>query len=373
MNDFHIKNFDKNKIIKDYLFLVHILTQYKEDQVIRIKIDIIGGGPAGLSTAISLKEHDKSIKVVLHEQHKNIGYNANARRCGEAYTIFKDFRRREPGRNSIFNVIKKQEFIIGNKKYIMPLPPNVFSTFILNRQKFIAELGKQAKKLGVQIYTEYKIKSVNDLDGDYIVDASGCPSIVKRELKLNKGIKGIGYQQTIENSNYFNNDTIKLVFSDVIGYYWIFPRDPTKKEINVGVGVIGKGEGNLRNILEEFKKQWGIEGKINYKTGGLIPVGLQKPLIYRNILFVGDTGIGTFPLNGEGIYLAILSSEIAGKCLAQNYPEKYPYLINQVLIKWDVIGKTFIRTGNILKKIGVKAYLKSLKYFFEIIYFPILY
>lgn len=341
--------------------------------MIIIKIDIVGGGLAGLGTAISLKERDKSIKVVLHEKHKSIGYNLSARRCGEAYIIFKEFGRREPERNSIFNVIKKQEFIIGDKKYIIPIPPHISSSLIINRQKFIAQLGKQATKLGVQIHTDDRIKTVNDLDGDYIVDASGCPSTIKRELKLNKGIKGIGYQQTIENSNSFNNDTIKLIFLDAIGYYWIFPRDPTKKEINVGVGVIGKREGNIKNMLEEFKKQWEIEGKINYETGGLVPAGLQRPLIYHNILFVGDTGVGTFSLNGEGIYRALLSGEIAGKCLAQNCPEKYPYLINQAFIKWDVIGKTFIRTGNILKKIGVKAYLKSLKYFFEIFYFPMLY
>ena len=69
-----------------------------------IKIDIVGGGLAGLSTAISLKERDKSIKVVLHEKHKSIGYNLSARRCGEAYNIFKEIGRTEPGINNIFNV-----------------------------------------------------------------------------------------------------------------------------------------------------------------------------------------------------------------------------------------------------------------------------
>ena len=41
----------------------------------KIKVDIVGGSLAGLSTAISLKENDNSIKVVVHEKHKKIGYN----------------------------------------------------------------------------------------------------------------------------------------------------------------------------------------------------------------------------------------------------------------------------------------------------------
>lgn len=333
--------------------------------MIKIKIDIVGGGPAGLSAAISLKKNDESIKVVLHEKHKDIGYNRSARRCGEAHTIFRELNRWEPRKNSFFNTIKKQEFIIGNKKFIMPIPLHASYLLMLNRQEFIAQLGKQATKLGVQIQTDDKIKTINDLDGDYIVDASGCPSTIKRELKLNKGIKGISYQQTLEDSNSFTYDTNKIFLQNFIGYYWVFPRDPTKKEINIGVGVIGR-EGNLKIKLEEFKKQWGIEGKINYEIGGLVPVGLQRPLIYHNILFVGDTGVGTFPLNGEGIYRALLSGEIAGRCLALRKANQYPSIINKHFIRWDVLGKSLIRTGNIVKRAGSKTFIKSLQYFFEI-------
>ena len=55
--------------------------------MITIKVDIIGGGIAGLSSAISLKENDKTIKVVIHEKNNKIGYNYEGRRCGEAHSI----------------------------------------------------------------------------------------------------------------------------------------------------------------------------------------------------------------------------------------------------------------------------------------------
>ena len=46
-------------------------------------------------------------------------------------------------------------------------------------------------------------------------------------------------------------------------------------------------------MLENFKKENGISGKINHVTGGPVPLGLQRPLIYKNIIFVGDAGVGT--------------------------------------------------------------------------------
>jgi len=52
--------------------------------VIKIKVDIVGGSFGGLSAAISLKEINKSIDVIVHEKHKEIGYNHEGRRCGEA-------------------------------------------------------------------------------------------------------------------------------------------------------------------------------------------------------------------------------------------------------------------------------------------------
>jgi len=117
--------------------------------------------------------------------------------------------------------------IIGSKKRVYHIEPGV--GYILNRPEFICQLARKAEKLGVIIQTDNKIKTINDLDGKFIVDASGCPSTVKRELEINRGIKGVTYQQTLEDSNYFISDTLKVIYTGNGGYYWIFPRDPKKK------------------------------------------------------------------------------------------------------------------------------------------------
>jgi flavin-dependent dehydrogenase len=331
--------------------------------VIKIKIDIIGGSLSGLSAGISLKKNDKSIEVIVHEKHKKIGYNHEGRRCGEAHSIDSEWVPDVPKGKAIFNKISKAEIIIGNRTHLFE--KNSSKAFILNRQEYISQLGKEAESLGVVISTNDKIKKASDLDGKYIIDASGCPSLCKRELGLNGGIKGITYQQTLENSNYFISDTIKVIYSDFGGYFWIFPRNSLKKEINLGVGSYQKYNYNLKEILEKFKEEYKIKGDINHITGGLIPIGLQRPLRYKNIIFIGDAGVGSYPLSGQGIYRALISGDLAGKFLAMNNPKKYVHMMNKIFINWDLICKTFFLPNMIFKKINPKLMLSSLNFYLD--------
>ena len=254
--------------------------------------------------------------------------------------------------------MSKAEVYIGKKKRIMSKENT--KAFVLNRQEYIHQLGISAKDLGVQILTNDKIKSINDLNSDFIIDASGCPSAFKKELGLDKGIKGATYQQTLENSNSFVSDTIQVYYEDFGGYYWIFPRNPLKNEINLGLGSLKNYNYNLKGMLERFKEKHNIQGKINHVTGGLIPIGLQRPFRYKNILFVGDTGVGTYPLSGQGIYRALISGDVAGKLIATNKPKRYGHVMNKIFLRWDLICKTIIFLNFPIRKINPKLLLNLL-------------
>ncbi|KYK21890.1 hypothetical protein AYK24_08605 [Thermoplasmatales archaeon SG8-52-4] len=321
----------------------------------------MGGSISGLSTASSIKQKNKSIKVVVHEKHKLIGYNHEGRRCGEAHSIESEWDKWIPKGKSVFNNILSAEVEIGYFKRTVSRDPG--TAFILNRPEFICQLAKDAENYGVEIQTNDKIKSISDLDGDFIIDASGCPSSIKRELGFDKGIKGMTLQHSIEDSNYFIPNKIKVIFDGKYGYYWIFPRNPEKREVNVGFGTCGIFDYNMKELLEDFKKKYNIQGKTNYVVGGLVPLGLQRPFMYKNILFVGDAGVGTFPFSGQGIYRALLSGDIAGKCIAKGITKKYPYLIYQAFIKWQVFGLLFYHINNRFRKINPELVLSSLRNF----------
>ena len=321
--------------------------------MIIIKVEIIGGGLSGLSSSICLKQENPKIDVIVHEKHRKIGFNPDGRRCGEGYSLEAEWKHWKPIGESIFNPIDKVETIVGDKTYTLHRKAN--TSYMLNRQVFIAQLGKRAKNLGVILKTNSKIETIKDLSSDYIIDESGCPSHVRKELFLHKGIIGITYQQSIENCSHFSRSTMRIYLTADSGYYWIFPRDSKKKEVNLGMGMVIRKHKNLKKQIESFKDQNQITGTINYETGGLIPAGIQKPLIHKNILFVGDAGVGTFPLTGEGIYRALLSGEIAGKCIAHHAIHEYPKNINKQFLKWDITGKTMLKLNNITSKISDNA------------------
>jgi flavin-dependent dehydrogenase len=334
-----------------------------------IKIDIVGGSLSGLSTAISLKRHDKSIDVIVHEKYRTMGYNHEGRRCGEAYSIGEDWKKWRPSEKSVFNHITKIETVVGDKHYSSLRKPGEY--FILNRQEFICQLAREAEQLGVTLCTGDRIHSIDELDGEYIVDASGYPSTIKRELHLESGMQAKTYQQTLENCNLFIPHLLKLIYTDFCaGYFWIFPRNPEKKEVNLGIGVriTTTTRFPLKEILEQFKQEYGIEGKVNYTLGGVVPVGLQRPLRYQNILFVGDAGVGTFSLSGEGIYRALLSGDIAGYCLAANHSEWYPKMMYEHLIGWEIFGKFFLKLTSVLNKVGNRSLLAMYHLFLDVWY-----
>ena len=97
--------------------------------------------------------------------------------------------------------------------------------------------------------------------------------------------------------------------------------------------------------------------------GGPIPAGLQHPLMYKNILFIGDAGVGTFPLTGQGIYRALISGDVAGRCVASGQAQRYPHIIHQKFIKWHIIGVSMVYLNHVLRLVGPRAVFASLYYF----------
>lgn len=325
-----------------------------------VTVDIVGGSISGLTTASAIKENNPSIEVTVYEKYKTIGYNHEGRRCGEAHSLGPEWMKWIPDEKSIFNRILKGEVSVGKKLYKVDQPPD--TGFILNRQEFICQLARYTEQRGVHLQTNTKISSYTTLTGDYIVDASGCPSTIKRELGFTRGIKGTTFQQTLENANCFIPDTVKIFFTSKFGYFWIFPRNPEKREVNIGVGILGKMEYDLRALLEEFKADHHITGTVNYVTGGLVPLGLQRPFMYKNILFVGDAGVGAFPFTGQGIYRALISGDIAGRCIALGETKRYPHIINKEFLKWDTIGTLFLKGNTVIHKIRPEFALASFNY-----------
>ena len=107
-----------------------------------MEVQIIGGGLSGLATALTIKQFNPTIDVVVNEKHKKIGFNTDGRQCGEAHNIDKEWVKWKPSNECIASDIKHAETIIGNNVY--HFYPKADTAWILNRPKFISELAENS-------------------------------------------------------------------------------------------------------------------------------------------------------------------------------------------------------------------------------------
>lgn len=295
------------------------------------KVLVIGGGPGGLWAAIESKL--KGFHVTLMEKGK-IGENI---RCAEGfYDTMKILEKPEHG--ICFSV----EEIIVEAKSTHRIDAKPLNIWMIDRSKWQKSLGKKARDLGVNIKQDTKVEP-EDLqkfkkDYDFIIDASGAPSVTSRVYGFSNFYKehsGKTVQYLIEGDFSHIGKCIKVgLLPNFWGYYWIFPKG--NDLANVGVGNFKPDqEEKLWDRLDKAMKKEGVLGN-NYRsikrTGGICPNKMPPKLKYDNIFLVGDAAGLTSPLHGGGIDTALISAKESIKAVTHN-PDQYEESIRKTLYK----------------------------------------
>jgi len=295
------------------------------------KLLVVGAGPAGLYAA---SEAAKSgFNVTLCEKGK-IGENI---RCAEGFfDTLKVLGKPE------FGVHFKVENLIIKVISTYKLNANQLNLWMIDRATWQKKLAEQAENLGVKIREKSQI-SPKDLiklkkEYDYIIDASGAPSVTSRLNGFSNFYKqhsGKTVQYTMEGDFSHIGNSLKVgLMPDFWGYYWIFPK--TSNLANVGVGnFCSKEKDRLWDRLDKVIKEEGLSGyKILKKIGGICPTAIPTSLVYDNILLVGDAAGLTSPLHGGGIDMAIVSAKEAVKSILSdwtNYEQNLKSIIENKL------------------------------------------
>uniref|UniRef100_A0A8C7RAR0 Electron transfer flavoprotein-ubiquinone oxidoreductase n=1 Tax=Oncorhynchus mykiss TaxID=8022 RepID=A0A8C7RAR0_ONCMY len=115
---------------------------------------IVGGGPAGLSAAIRLKqlanEQEKDLRVCLVEKASQIGAHTLSGACLEPSAL-----------NELFSDWKERGLMAPTHDLVAPsLPMNNHGNYIVRLGHFVRWLGEQAEELGVEIYPGYAAAEV---------------------------------------------------------------------------------------------------------------------------------------------------------------------------------------------------------------------
>jgi geranylgeranyl reductase family protein len=298
----------------------------------RYDIIIVGGGPAGSSTAYNLSH--KNLKILLIDKD----YFPREKLCAGAVS-FRAHKYLPEGWEE-FSMLN--EIYGGNlgwwpargKEYIHALCEEKVVS-IVDRKKFDFFLLENVKKQGIEVhegekFLRYSLKGENLIvetdKGIYetkiLIGSDGALSKVRQNMESN--LKPTAVLEAILEVPEVPKKG-KEIFIDMgivkWGYAWIFPKG--KKYLSVGLASLKKEKKNLRELLTEYISQHPLLKKALLKKlkGWFIPISKGKILKGKgNIFLVGDAGFFSDAVLGEGIYYALWGGKILASCIEKFFP-----------------------------------------------------
>jgi digeranylgeranylglycerophospholipid reductase len=285
-------------------------------------IVVIGAGPAGSSAAQAAAQ--RGARVLLIDRRQRIGIPVQ---CAEVVPqwIF---------RYDSFSstcIIQRVETMVTHlpdgTSYEMKSPG-----YMLDRSLFDKELAASAILSGAKISIETRALGLSSeglvvergskkevIQSKVFIGADGASSSVARIVGQPplKTIAALQYEVVLSGPR---NHTDVYFYKDCEGgYAWFFPKGRTA---NAGVGVVTSKASQLSNLLGKFldslmESKTLQEIQVVSKTGGFIPCEPRQKIVLGNILLIGDAAGHAHPINGAGIFNAVMAGEIAGRIAAE--------------------------------------------------------
>jgi len=168
------------------------------------------------------------------------------------------------------------------------------------------------------------------IESQLVIGADGIWSTIAKMIGVHQDYKNIGvcvfneYPMKPETLDHLYGDQrithVHLQPHGLAGYGWVFPK---KEHVNIGVVEFRQAidpSKEKKNLKETFRKYLGIlkdqkliQKNLSAKTawGGAFPTSVVDKLASDRVMLCGDAGGLVNPADGEGIYFAMCSGEIA--------------------------------------------------------------
>lgn len=307
---------------------------------------VIGAGPAGLTAAKNLAEHD--VDYLLFDKNLNPGENKPCAGFVPASAL-KQFSIPEIDDQHVINKVrmKFQERELVTIHFDHPLGINVSrgalgktlqriipttnSNLILGSK--VSKVETSSNSCKVTLREDGKVRTFTS---KIIIDASGANPVSQRFTAIRPRIPnsamGYGLQYHIEVDKELKHSNTFLYGNKYSpsGYSWLFPRG---KVAILGTGGLVKrirtNENRTHEYLdyilkevEPFSNELG-NGTIIKKDSALIPLaGVVKPSFGKRIMLAGDASGHCSPISGEGIHYSmvggLVAAQTAMRCISNN-------------------------------------------------------
>ena len=300
-------------------------------------IVVVGGGPAGLSSAWGAAK--KGLRVAVLERDEAIGQNVRT----SGVTWIKEAKSFgiPP---ECYNEISNYAFYSPNNYVIKK--SQTAQAAVLDVRKTYQFLAYQAASQGADIFLRTTVTDVvkNDkgklggvkatsqkeevvFNSKLVIDASGFYSIVGKSLGIALPWKRFGagaeYEAYVDK---VESDTWHLMVGSQYspaGYAWVFPLGKNKVRIGVGVGKPNSQADASKLLIELLEKRprplndLGRIVPVEFHYGLIPNEGLRESTIDDNLIMVGDSAGQANPLVLEGIRYAIEFGRAAGRIGAE--------------------------------------------------------
>jgi digeranylgeranylglycerophospholipid reductase len=332
-------------------------------------IIIIGGGPAGLTTAWYAAQD--GTKVLVLERHRTIGIPV---RCAEGV-----FQSNLSEVMDIPDELKCSE-ISGVNVYApdgtwfeMQSPE---TGFILDRTLFDNHIAQLAINAGAEVHTrtdvihaEYikdsmvkltyrSFGEIHSIKCHIIVGADGVESKVGQwfGLQTSLDLKDIDScaQYRLENLS-IRDDRCAVYFGNEVapgGYAWVFPKSEHQANVGLGMCAARRTDKTAKEYLDLFIQKHFPESSATSFIAGGVPVSVSLPkLCNDNVMLVGDAARQTNPLTGGGIEYAMQAGKMAGQAAARAISTKdySQHFLSSYQKEWDTHFKKKQETAYLLK------------------------
>lgn len=325
-----------------------------ENEENKTEVIVVGGGPAGISCAITLARAGK--KVVLIERGKFSGSKnvfGGAIYAQPTREIFPDFEQNAPlERKNIehkYALLGEEDatVISYKKRHENPV------SYTVIRGKFDRWMADEAKKAGVILVEETVVRELIVQDGfvkgvrteledyysDIVVLADGVNSLLAKQIGLRGDLSPedvalsvkevLKLPQEVINERFHVNDDEGCIYEifggPMLGMLGLGFLYTNKNSVSIGLGVtlselIEKG---IRpyDLLDKLKSHPEIaplikDGELLEYSAHLIPEGGYKkvPLLFgAGVMVCGDAAMFVNNMHWEGTNLAMISGKIAGE------------------------------------------------------------
>ncbi|PSG97574.1 hypothetical protein BRD56_04320 [Thermoplasmatales archaeon SW_10_69_26] len=263
-------------------------------------VTIVGGGGAGLITALTLQERVPSLDIDVLEREPS----AYTTLCAEGISdktldLFTAFDA-EPYCAEAFE----------GARWWFPGPVEVLVNepcYTIERSSWFPAMAETFEDRGGTYETDRKVRpeDVDELrrDTDLLVGADGPGSNV-REALGGTGITRLGVQVRLQAD--WDGDRLEFFTHEDFSpeYAWVFPKDDI-----LNVGILGEEDGKDFDRIDRFRDWLGLDGKIRKREA--YPIGFDASFLAKgNTALIGDAAGLTNPLTKGGLAAIIHSARL---------------------------------------------------------------